>query len=131
MSLFKGHYLRKVYVQILVQRVHNWIHQSAVAHLGTQGTHYELTILQWNPWCQKEHHQSSCYHKPSPFEVCSCGSGHSLVLRMDHLCGSAHSFVPRMDHPCGSGHPLGMLDRKHFPTANFSSTLITVYSRDS
>ena len=45
MSFLKGHYLHKVYVQMLVQRVHNWIHQSAVAHLGTQGTRYELSIL--------------------------------------------------------------------------------------
>ena len=48
MSLLKGHYLHKVYVQMLVQRVHNWIHQSAVAHLGTQGTQYELSITMYN-----------------------------------------------------------------------------------
>ena len=36
MSLLKGHCLHKGYVQMPVQKVHKWIYQSVVAHLGTQ-----------------------------------------------------------------------------------------------
>ena len=74
MSLLKGHCLHKGYVQMPAQKVNKWIYQPAVAHLGTQDTQYELSryikVLQWTPWCWKEHHRSSCYCRPSPSEVC-------------------------------------------------------------